>query len=389
MSSLEDGAEYIAQISEANKVDRVELEKISSIELGKDQQGGNVLMLILRNSLKKDYTSNINKMFLDTLHLFILKAGEIPSSDYSIVYSNPYMDLVGHHYPLIYKLYAVLPKAYRKNLQTVYILNSTLTSRFYLQTTGLISPKFRAKLVFINSILEFQKIIPPTLADLPLSFLKQEDEKKDLKYQGKIASLNVSYDATIGTTRLLEMCAYFIRHNNGLKQEGIFRIPGDETTLSLAKFRLQYLINDGKPYNDKIALSKNRAAILIGDLDELGEAAKERVVYSENISTPLAENNSVFNNNLKTLTPLTKRGSMKYIKHNLFQNAENKNIEPLLHIENNVSIISISGFFFFKINFVCFCYLYFNFIFVNYCCCVLYCFVSSHVIIIIIIITNQ
>jgi hypothetical protein len=130
-----------------------------------------------------------------------------------------------------------------------------------------LSHKFYNKLCLLESIHEFQKIIPPTIISLPLKFLRKEDEDKKIKYSGLMAPLINSFDPKIGTTQVLSVCAEFIKHHNGLKQQGIFRVAGDEGELNLAKVRLQYSNKDG--CDAHITLSNDKNYILIGDLPGL------------------------------------------------------------------------------------------------------------------------
>eukprot|EP01032_Pedospumella_encystans_P027805 gene27805-31407_t len=131
-----------------------------------------------------------------------------------------------------------------------------------------LSHKFYSKLTLLDSILDFQKLIPPTQLPLPLKFLRKEDELRGLKFFDKMASLKYSFDPAIGTTKLIHICATFLRLHGALQSKGIFRVAGDAGEVNLAKVRLQYANLNGD-YTDRIMLAENQASILIGDVSHL------------------------------------------------------------------------------------------------------------------------
>jgi hypothetical protein len=83
-----------------------------------------------------------------------------------------------------------------------------------------LSHKFYKKLCLLDSILEFQKIIPPTQLSFPLKFFRKEDEENGLKYNGCMPPLSQSFDPLIGAPRLIETCISYIKKKGGLKQPG-------------------------------------------------------------------------------------------------------------------------------------------------------------------------
>lgn len=118
------------------------------------------------------------------LLLFIRKAHEIVGSAYAVVYAHTSIDFI-NQYPLIYKFYSILPHSYKKNLQRMYILHpNTGIKMFFEFARVFLSKKFYSKLVLLDSILDFQRIIPPTRLSFPLKFYRREDEDNGFKYCG-------------------------------------------------------------------------------------------------------------------------------------------------------------------------------------------------------------
>jgi hypothetical protein len=225
-------------------------------------------------------------IFRKMLLLFIRKANEMVGDAYSIVYAHTSIDII-NQYPLIYKFYSILPRTYKKNLQKMYIIHPNYGIKMFFEFARVfLSHKFYSKLCLLDSIFEFQKIIPPTIIALPLKFLRKEDEDNEIKYYGLMTPLFDSFDPMIGTTKILEVCSSFIKLHGGLRQCGIFRVPGDEGELSLAKVRLQYSNFSGSSH---IMLSENKDYILVGDLEGL---LKNKTAGS----TPLSEGKKKFEN---------------------------------------------------------------------------------------------
>lgn len=271
-----DNKDFNEHLLEAQQADLHDLERSGCVKLGKDNNNENIIIFIPRLGFKTNNEKS-ELMLKLMLLLFVRSVNEIVNDNYSIVYGHTNMDIL-NHYPLIYKFYAILPRKYKKNLQKMYIIHTNYTIRMFFEFARVfLSNKFYSKLVLLDNILDFQKIIPPTILLLPMRFLKREDDEKNIKYYGNFASLIDSFDPSIGTTRVMFVCITFIKHNNGLKREGIFRIPGDDVALSLARTRLQYaynysLLSNSNSNNnsasmERIDITKKKNAILIGDVE--------------------------------------------------------------------------------------------------------------------------
>jgi len=262
-----DSKDFYAQLVEAQSTDLSDLDRIECVKLGKDLKNLPVLVVIPTLALRTG--DQPEEVFRRILLLFIVKAHEIINLNYSIVYAHTDIDFNINQYPLIYKFYSILPREYKKNIVKMYVIHPNMGLRMFFEFTRVfLSTKFYAKLTLLDSILDFQKIIPPTLLTLPWKFLRKEDEMKGLKFLGRMAPLSQSFDPSLGTTRTIHSCITYLRAKNALKQKGIFRVAGDEGELQLAKLRLQYA-DHSSHYQERIILSENQDYMLLGDLDAL------------------------------------------------------------------------------------------------------------------------
>jgi hypothetical protein len=132
-----------------------------------------------------------------------------------------------------------------------------------------------------------------------LKFLRKEDEEREVKYIGPMPSVQQSYINSLGTMEVLWICAEFLRENNLFRSPGIFRVPGDEGEVSLAKIRLQYGYNAEDPQNGWISLSENKKYIIIGNINDLyidnsniGNNSSSSSSSSSGSSSANAEDNS-------------------------------------------------------------------------------------------------
>lgn len=259
-----DAKDFKDHLKEALETDLSDIERTGCVSHGRDLKNNHIVIMIpslgFKNNEKPEH------IFRKMLLLFIRKANEMVGDAYSIVYAHTSIDII-NQYPLIYKFYSILPRTYKKNLQKMYIIHPNYGIKMFFEFARVfLSHKFYSKLCLLESIFEFQKIIPPTIIALPLKFLRKEDEDNEIRYHGLMAPLSESFDPSIGTTKIMEVCTAFIKLHGGLRQCGIFRVPGDEGELSLAKVRLQYSNFGGGSH---IMLSENKDYILVGDLEGL------------------------------------------------------------------------------------------------------------------------
>lgn len=261
-----DHAEFNAYLEEARAADLSDLERAGCVSDGLDNKNCHIIIMIPMLGLNHAEKPEVS--FRRMLLLFIRRAHEFVGKSYSIVYAHCSIDLM-NQYPLIYKFYSILPRSYKKNLQKMYIVHPNNGIKMFFEFARVfLSHKFYSKLLLLDSIMDFQKLIPPTQISLPLKFVRKEDEESGLKYYNQFASLKDSFIPTLGTTQLLQICSEFILRHGGRDFKGIFRVAGNEGELIVAKCRLQYSCV-GPNKSNRIILSENKEYLIIGDLDSI------------------------------------------------------------------------------------------------------------------------
>mmetsp|Transcript_16521 Transcript_16521/g.27702 ORF Transcript_16521/g.27702 Transcript_16521/m.27702 type:complete len:640 (-) Transcript_16521:974-2893(-) len=261
-----DAKDYYAYLHEAQQTDLSEIERTRCVSSGKDIKDNPVIVLI--PVLGVGASQNLDAAYRLMLLLFIRKTNEIVNTNYSVIYAHTHVDII-NQYPLIYKFYSVLPRTYKKNLHKMYVIHPNIALKMFFEFARVfLSHKFYSKLVLLDSILDFQKLIPPTQMRLPLKFLRKEDEIRGLEFCGRTAPLSESFDASIGTTRFMHVCAEFLKANGALQMKGLFRVSGDDGEVNLVRVRMQFAHQRGD-YTERVQLSENNEYILVGDLGKL------------------------------------------------------------------------------------------------------------------------
>jgi len=229
---------YQSLLDEASETNMADLERCGCVGLGTDANTNTpVLMFIPKLGFarvdKSDAT--LRRMLL----LFIKTADAVVKQPFSICYAHTTLSILSQM-PLVHKYYKMLPRAYKKNLQKLYVLQPTQIIRVFFEmgVRWFVSEKFYRKLNFIDCISNFQRLVPPMMCQLPHGLLKSEDDDSGMKGSGVVTPLIASFDATLSTTRLIHQCCEYIR-KNGLERKGIFRVSGDEVALILVKTRVQ------------------------------------------------------------------------------------------------------------------------------------------------------
>jgi hypothetical protein len=254
-------------LKEAKETDLSDIDRTGCVSQGRDMKNDHVIIMIPHLGINKVDKPEVS--FRKMLLLFLLKTNEMVGAAYSVVYAHTPVDLM-NQYPLIYKFYSILPRAYKKNLQKMYIIHPNMGIRMFFEFARVfLSHKFYNKLCLLESIIDFQKIIFPTQLSLPLKFLRREDEDREYRYLGRMPPLLAGYDPKLGTMTILAICAEFLRANHGLQSSGIFRVPGDEAEITLSKIRLQHGYHTGDERHSYINLSENKNYIIVGNLDAL------------------------------------------------------------------------------------------------------------------------
>lgn len=269
----DDNLDFMTYMAEANQTDLTEIERTGCLSVGRDLKNNPLITMI--PSMALGVADKPEAMFRKMLLLFLVKANEMVGTAYSVVYAHTTYDVMSQ-YPLIYRFYSILPRSYKKNIQKMYIIHPNVGIRMFFEFARIfLSQKFYSKLTLCETILDFQKVIPPTLVVIPLKFLRREDEERGLRYCNQMPPLSRSFDPALGTTRCLDVCMDYLRASGGVRAQGIFRIPGDEAELQLAKVRLQYACTG--PAGPRICLSESRAAVIVGDIDSLYDTSTSPV----------------------------------------------------------------------------------------------------------------
>lgn len=229
-------AKYEEILKEAQSADLAEVEKTSCVTKGTDADGNPVIVFIPRIGF--GYREKSEEIVRQMLLCFVKVAHEVAEQKYSVVYSHINIHWLNRS-PLLYEYYKILPRKYKKNVQKVYIMNPQMGIKMFFEfAKAYLSSKFYQKLVYVDGVAEFQKLIPPNLLSLPLPFLCSEDEDRGFKPSGVSAELIVDYNPAIGTTNLMIQCTKFLRES-GLQKVGLFRVAGVESQLRLVRIRIQ------------------------------------------------------------------------------------------------------------------------------------------------------
>ena len=232
-----DDGVYAAQLRLANETDLSIVENSGCVSQGVNENGQPVIIFI--PSIGFGYRDKSEELLRQMLLLLIKSADTVVTQSYSIVYSHASINWLNQQ-PIVYEYYKMLPRKYKKNLVHIYVMHPQVGIRMFFEFARVfLSAKFYNKLQFVDTVSDFQKIIPPTLVRLPNSFLAVEDEDRGLKASGVVIPLSLDFESALGTTTLMARCVTYLRDNGGLQRKGLFRVAGDETLLSLVRIRLQ------------------------------------------------------------------------------------------------------------------------------------------------------
>jgi hypothetical protein len=259
--------QYEKLLREAETANLSRVLKSGCVSIGRDLQGYPAISFI--PSMGFDYGDKSEETLHQIYLLFVKMAHSIVTSGpYSVVYSRKSVDW---RKPLIYDYYEMLPEKAKKNLVKLYVINPQIGMRmFFAITRVFLSAEFYKKLVFVENIAEFQRIVPPKLLILPYNFLRNEDAERGLKCSGVSVPLTLDYVPIFGTTSIMKRCTRFLRQSGGLKKVGLFRVAGNENQLSLVRVRLQPPI-----YFTKNQMRAYMNSIIVG-LDDDDYRANER-----------------------------------------------------------------------------------------------------------------
>lgn len=261
---IDESSPYKTLIDEAHKLDFADLERSHCVSIRKISNGTTIIIFIPRLGFQVlESTSTSSSSSSETIKkilLYFIKTVNdiIMSEKYILIYGHTPMSIISQQ-SVIYKYYKILPRPYKKNLSQLIIVHPQLGIKLLFEFVKVfVSQKFFSKLLLVDSIFDLQQIHSPCDLLVPYKFIKYEDEDFDFKYLGTIPSLIESFVPILGTTKLLADCVSYLRYNGGFDRVGIFRIPGDENILTLAKIRMQRMysfVSPGLPIiHDRIVI---------------------------------------------------------------------------------------------------------------------------------------
>lgn len=235
-----ESSRYSRLLSEAKSSDLTDIWRTGSVGVGKDDEGRPCIYFIpeLARKLLSGQCSEsvlLRKMIL----LFILTTDEVAKEEYSVVYG--YSSISWITQSMIHKeYYHILPKRFKKNVSTFYILHPQFSIHVFFKFAKLyIGTKFFKKLHYVHTIAAFQALIPPHSLTFPPEFLQWEEiNVKNASITQVMPDLTSIFDVALVAPRLLVRCANFII-NSGFDREGLFRISGDPVLFALAKERMR------------------------------------------------------------------------------------------------------------------------------------------------------
>ena len=195
--------EYELLLREAESTDLRDLERTNCVTTGEDPDGNLILLFIPRLGFEGttiDFSSETQKM-RKMLLLFIKIAEPLLKGDYTIVYGHSQFSIL-NQYNLLYGFYVKLPRKYKKNLKQMIIVFPNFSLRLaldFVRIFRIVKGKSFSKLVFVEDIVNMQKLVPPSSLALPPVFLHWEDMAKGLNHlKGNLPSLTAIFDPELG-----------------------------------------------------------------------------------------------------------------------------------------------------------------------------------------------
>ena len=232
--------EFTNRKRESETYDLSGIEHTQCIGKGRNAEGEVVIYYIPK--LAFDILSS-TKSEADILYemslLFLRITSPVTSEPFHVVYGHSRYS-IQQQIKVIYDFYYLLPKPYRKNLRNLYIIHATADLKLFLSVSSyFFTRSFQAKVTYLHTILDLQRIISPLLLQLPYHYLYYEDTQY-LSYDVSSMTmplLTTLYDDSLGMPALLHQCICFLR-KYAMCHEGLFRRNGDQMVFLLAKTRI-------------------------------------------------------------------------------------------------------------------------------------------------------
>ncbi|TPX35917.1 hypothetical protein SmJEL517_g01787 [Synchytrium microbalum] len=141
-----------------------------------------------------------------------------------------------------YSAYKQLGRKYRKNLKNLYIVHPNMLTKLLLQVMGtVISPKFFKKVISVHNLTQLETLIPIKQLIIPdvvrervhanvkfepkesSSLMKPKQLLGPKRYFGARLEDMMGKDGELGVPLVISDCIAYIRRDDNLKTEGLFR----------------------------------------------------------------------------------------------------------------------------------------------------------------------
>mmetsp|Transcript_19160 Transcript_19160/g.32071 ORF Transcript_19160/g.32071 Transcript_19160/m.32071 type:complete len:490 (-) Transcript_19160:1637-3106(-) len=183
--------------------------------------------------------SNGDANYLERMtSLFLKLSRTVVQRKYSIIYAHSQYSLFAQG-RVLKRLYRLLPRCYKKNLTRIYVLYPTPKLRACFQLSKLfIEDKVAGKLTFVKSLSHLQRALSPLAVKLPPTAIQLEDSARRPHTLQLMPTLEEVYVDQLSAPPFVARCVNFLRRR-GMQREGLFRVPGDQTALSLSARRFR------------------------------------------------------------------------------------------------------------------------------------------------------
>jgi hypothetical protein len=241
MASFEDGSKYAALRSEAQSTDFALLRKFKSVTSQNVRNGHWRILLHPETVAVAGSDEDVLKLFRSMALLLLLEVEQIVDNcSFDIVYINCGTYDVSRNLIAMKEWLGAAPGRVWKKFVSMHIFYPDgKINKLVAELKSIPSHNSTFELSTSSSVLEMQQKVGP-LSALPLSVVKQDDDRNGISYGGKMPPLEESFEPALSCPAIVHRCASFIRqHSVGVDHKGLFRLPGDECLFSMAKARVQ------------------------------------------------------------------------------------------------------------------------------------------------------
>lgn len=264
-------AEYLA---EAQKHDYSDLEKMEFLyTCGLDDEGRTVVVLVGCNLPAK--ACDMDRVFL----YFLKTLDPVVERDYVLVYVAANQSSANRPtFKWLRRAYSVFNRKYKKNLKRLYIIEAGNWIRMIFGLfMGVVSRKFRAKVVFVEKLQEIFQHLKPSQVSFPSAVVAALNMVEPLFGSSLQSVAHNRAQLRDGLPVVVTQCLHYI-YDSGLETEGILRVPGDRTLVN--KFKIEY--DMGKPVDLSIAKDPHTVTSLLKlYLHDLPEPLLTRAMHNE------------------------------------------------------------------------------------------------------------